>query len=181
MKVLIIYGSTEGQTRKICHFLSDEAKNLQHEVLLDDATSGPTTPAGFDAVIIGASVHGGKYQTAVEHYVQTHCETLNRMRSIFISVSLTAASSDRESWQELEKTTSNFLEKTGWKPSHVEQVAGALRYSQYDFFKKFIMRLIAKHEGGDTDTSHDYEYTDWSRVKGILKQLPSPETAGNKE
>jgi menaquinone-dependent protoporphyrinogen oxidase len=53
----------------------------------------------------------------------------------------------------------------------VEQVAGALRYTQYDFFKKFTLRMIAKRAGGSTDTSHDTEYTDWKQVNEILMKL----------
>jgi menaquinone-dependent protoporphyrinogen oxidase len=45
------------------------------------------------------------------------------------------------------------------------QIAGALKYTQYDFFKRLIMKMIAKREGQTTDTSKDYEYTDWNAVK----------------
>jgi menaquinone-dependent protoporphyrinogen oxidase len=46
----------------------------------------------------------------------------------------------------------------------VRLIAGALKYTQYDFFKRYIMRMIAQQAGGDTDTSHDTEYTDWDDV-----------------
>ncbi len=71
MKVLIIYGSTEGQTRKIAGYLKEEAVKLGHEVSLADATDNPPKPVGFDLVLIGASVHMHKYQTAVVHYIKT--------------------------------------------------------------------------------------------------------------
>ncbi|SMO62932.1 flavodoxin domain-containing protein [Fodinibius sediminis] len=171
MKILIIYGSTEGQTRKICTFLRDKAQEAGHEVSLNDASGADLHPKGFDAVIIGASLHMEKYQASVEHYIQEHQSVLNSIPGVFISVSLAAASNDPKSWEELKEITSTFLEQTGWHPTHVEQVAGALRYSKYNFLKKFIMRLIAQQNDGDTDTSEDYEYTDWNQVKDILALL----------
>jgi len=56
------------------------------------------------------------------------------------------------------------VRKTGWHPARVELVAGALPYSKYNFLIRYVMRRIAAKEGGDTDTSHDYEYTDWEAV-----------------
>lgn len=44
------------------------------------------------------------------------------------------------------------------------QIAGALNYAEYDYFKRLLMKMIAKKEGRATDTSLDYEYTDWEEV-----------------
>ena len=171
MRVLIVYGTTEGQTKKISGFLKEEAVKLGHQVELCNASSDPPSPLGFDLVLIGGSVHQGKYQSTIRHYVKEHHQSLNQVTSAFFSVSLAAASTDKEFWEELEEIGNDFLKDTGWRPARVEQVAGALLYSKYDFFKRFIMRLIAKHEGGDTDTSEDYEYTDWGKLKTFLKKM----------
>lgn len=177
MKLLIAYGTTEGQTRSICEYLRDEAKKAGHEVSLSDTTGPHLQPRGFDAAIIAASVHYGRYQTSIEHFVQEHREKLNSIPTAFLSVSLTAASDEPESWNELEEITDNFLNQAGWQPDIVEQVAGALRYSKYNFFKKFIMRLMATKSGGGTDTTEDYEYTDWSQVKDLLPRLEKKVTS----
>ncbi len=42
--------------------------------------------------------------------------------------------------------------------------AGALRYSEYGWMMKRVMKSIARREGNDTDTSRDHEYTDWPAV-----------------
>ena len=172
MKVLIIYGSTEGQTRKIANFLKDETEKLGHQVNLTDSTDNPAiSPSGYDVVLVGASVHMHKYQSAVVHYIKTHIEALNKMVSGFFSVSMSAASDDAESKKELGDITATFLKETGWRPAQIEQVAGALLYTKYDFFKKLIMRMIAKRHGENTDTSGDYEYTDWSKLKVFLEKM----------
>jgi menaquinone-dependent protoporphyrinogen oxidase len=44
-------------------------------------------------------------------------------------------------------------------------VAGALPYTKYNVFIRWIMKRIARQEGGDIDTSRDYEYTDWKALR----------------
>ena len=171
MKLLIVYGTTEGHTGKISSFLREEAVKRGHQVELCNASDNPPSPLGFDLVLIGGSVHQAKYQSTIKHYVKDHHQSLNQATSGFFSVSLAAASTDDESWKELEEISDEFMEGTEWRPDRVEQVAGALLYSKYDFFKRFIMRLIAKHEGGDTDTSEDYVYTDWNKLKTFLGKM----------
>ena len=181
MNIVIIYGTTEGQTRKISEFLKTECENAGHTVSIFDGTATPPAPQNFDAVIIGASVHAGKYQSSVVHYAKEHHQALNEMPSAFFSVSLTAAGDNAESWKELEAITNKFLKEADWKPAAVEQVAGALLYTEYDFFKRFIMRMISKKAGGGTDTKQDYEYTDWEKVRTFLRNflatVPTDKTA----
>jgi len=74
-------------------------------------------------------------------------------------------------WEELKGITKEFLSNTGWHPTYIEQVAGAIRYSKYNFFKKYILRNIAQKNNAQTDTSEDYEYTDWTQVQRILAKV----------
>jgi menaquinone-dependent protoporphyrinogen oxidase len=173
MKLLIVYGTTEGQTRKIAEFLKAEADKAGIQTAICDATVCPISPDGYDGVMIGASMHMHRYQASIAHYVNTHMAALNEMPSAFFSVSLSAVSRgyDEESYRELEEITTHFLLDTGWKPGMVGQIAGALRYTQYDYFKKFIMRQIAKRGKGNTDTSHDQEYTDWGQLRTFLQEF----------
>lgn len=171
MKVMILYGTTEGQTRKIAQYMHDQCVQRKHVVSLCDATDGPPSIFDFDIVIICASVHAGRYQSSVTHYILRHAEALNRRKAAFVSVSLTAAGTDNAAWKDLHHITETYLEHVKWSPKVVEQVAGALLYTQYDFFKRLVLKMIAGKAGGSTDTSHDTEYTDWKQVDGILKKL----------
>lgn len=42
--------------------------------------------------------------------------------------------------------------------------AGALQYREYNFPTRTLMRLLMRRGGHPTDTSRDYEYTDWVAV-----------------
>jgi menaquinone-dependent protoporphyrinogen oxidase len=171
MKILIVYGTTEGQTRKISQFMEAVLKNSGHEVTVADASEAPPSPSSYDAVIIGASVHIHKYQSAIVHYIKRHIEALNKIPGAFFSVCLAIASNLEAEHREARKITTDFLEHLGWKPVMTTQVAGALKYTQYGFFTRLMMKSIAKREGRTTDTSKDYEYTDWNAVREFVKEF----------
>jgi menaquinone-dependent protoporphyrinogen oxidase len=173
MKVLVVYGTTEGQTRKIAEYIAQFLRDAGHEVALQDAAGLPTDFSLGDvgAVLVGASVHQGQHQAAIRHFVKAHHEALRGRPSGFFSVSLTAIFSDAEHDAQSRKYVDEFCAETGWSPGVTARVAGALRYSQYDFFKRFVMKLIAREEGGDTDTSRDYEYTDWNAVREFVREV----------
>lgn len=168
MKFLIVYGTTEGQTRKIARFMENVLHEAGHTVTLADASDEPPAPDPYDAVLIGGSIHMHNYQPAVTHYITTHAAVLSRMPGAFFSVCLAVASDLEEEHREAEKITRDFLAKTGWTTAESIQVAGALKYTEYNFFKRLIMKMIAKREGQGTDTSKDYEYTDWEAVKKFV-------------
>jgi menaquinone-dependent protoporphyrinogen IX oxidase len=50
-------------------------------------------------------------------------------------------------------------------------VAGALRYREYDVFTRTLMRLLMKRGGHPTDTSQDYDYTDWDAVERLGREF----------
>jgi menaquinone-dependent protoporphyrinogen oxidase len=171
MKILIVYGTTEGQTRKISHFIEAILKDGGHEVTVADASESPPPPSLYDAVIIGASVHIHKYQSAVTHYINRHIEALNKIPGAFFSVCLAVASDMDEEHKEAAKITNDFLEHIGWKPLMTTQIAGALKYTQYGFFTRLVMKRIAKREGRTTDTSKDHEYTNWDSVREFAAEF----------
>jgi menaquinone-dependent protoporphyrinogen oxidase len=168
MKLLIVYGTTEGQTRKIARYMEDVLQDAGNKVTIADATEEPPAPSDYDAILIGGSIHIQKYQSAVTHYITKHVAALNKMPGAFFSVCLAVASGIEEEHREAEKITSDFLAQTGWKPLLTTQIAGALKYTQYDFFKRLIMKMISKREGRTTNTSQDYEYTNWDDVKEFV-------------
>ena len=57
--------------------------------------------------------------------------------------------------------------RVGSIPPGAVSVAGALQYREYDFFTRTLMRLLMRHEGHPTDTSQDYDYTDWDAVEKL--------------
>ena len=164
MDLLILYGSTEGHTEKIARFLAGEAVKHHIRPTLAEAATAPSL-SSFDAVIVAASIHAGQYKNDIVDFIAAHSHELNEVPSVFYSVGLSIVSGDQKTIAQLHEMTALFLEMMKWKPLVVEQVGGALQYSKYGFFKKLLIRSIMKKAGGDTDTSRDYEYTDWEALK----------------
>jgi menaquinone-dependent protoporphyrinogen oxidase len=171
MRILIIYGTTEGQTRKIARFMEDVLEDTGHKATIADASDEPPAPDGYDAILIGGSIHIHKYQAAVTHYITQHVAALNKMPGAFFSVCLAVASDLVDEHHEAEKIANDFVQQTGWKPLMITQIAGALKYTQYDFLKRLIMKMISKREGRTTDTSQDFEFTDWKAVKEFVQEF----------
>jgi menaquinone-dependent protoporphyrinogen oxidase len=169
MKILVIYASTEGQTRKIAHFAFDHLASKGHSVALLAASDAKTIdPQEFDAVLLGASVHAGQYQKEFTELVTEKAKTLEGVKTLFLSVSLAAAGKDPEDWQQLANIVNRMTETTGWHPGRVEHVAGAFRFSDYDFFKYWAMRWIESQKDRSGRAGEDREYTDWNALRGLL-------------
>jgi menaquinone-dependent protoporphyrinogen oxidase len=164
MKFLLVYGTTEGQTHKIARFVAEHLEQLGHhtEVVNSIEESAVPHPSKFDAVIIAASLHAGRYQSAIIDFVSRHREAINERPNAFLSVSLAAASEDQDDVQGVRQCVTHFTQQTGWTPQHTHHVAGAFRYTYYDFMKRWAMKYIAYRKGAPTDTTHDHELTDWA-------------------
>jgi menaquinone-dependent protoporphyrinogen oxidase len=67
---------------------------------------------GYDAVIVGGSIHMGKHEDTVRDFVQKNRIALERLPSAFFSVSL-AAHGDMANAQAY---VENFEQETGWRP-----------------------------------------------------------------
>src|SRR5690348_3709476 len=129
MKVLLVYGTTEGQTQKVARFVAERLAERGHQTQVANAVDATPAidPARFDAVIIAASLHAGRYQSAVVHFVGQHLAALRARRNAFLSVSLAAASNDADDVRGLEQCLASFAQETGWMPERTHHVAGAFR------------------------------------------------------
>jgi menaquinone-dependent protoporphyrinogen oxidase len=173
-KFLIVYGSTEGHTALIAQRMAAVLRASGHEVTLEDsreAQSGRITTA-FDGILVGGSVHAGEHQSSLREFVKRNLTALRSTRAAFFSVSLSAANPDEESVGETNAMVQKFVRETGWEPMRIQPMAGALVYTQYNFFIRQLMRLIAKNGGRDElDTSRDYDFTDWEAVEAFAQDF----------
>src|SRR3712207_9227887 len=91
MRVLIPYGTTEGQTSRISEYLAEVIRDHGHEAhAVDIKGPGVPEPDDYDAVIVGASIHMGKHEDYVRDFVRENRDALERLPSAFFSVSLAA-------------------------------------------------------------------------------------------
>lgn len=172
-KILVLYGTTDGHTRKIAQALAITLGAGGATVDLRDAKTvdARVRPEEYDAAFVLASVHATNYQRSAKRWVRAHVGALNRIPSAFLSVCLGILEEKEESQHEVREIATRFLRKYGWHPTAVKIVAGALPYTRYGWLKKVIMRRIVAKAGGDTDTTRDYEYTDWDDLERFAREF----------
>ena len=52
-----------------------------------------------------------------------------------------------------------------------ESIAGAIKYTRYNFILRWYMKKASRMNGGSTDTTRDHEYTDWAQVEMFAQQF----------
>ena len=165
MMLLIAYATTDGQTRKIARFAADRLAGQGHGVeLLNVEDAEGLDLSRFDGAILAGSLHAGGFQKALTRFVTGAKPALDRMPTLFLAVSLSAAGNDPDDWKGLRACLDEFREDTGWTPGRIEHVAGAFRFSEYDFFRAWAMRRIADQKGEAVEPGKDREYTDWAAL-----------------
>lgn len=161
MRILIAYGSTEGQTRKIVKAVAKQMRESDHEVELFDTSQlmGELHPGSFDQIIVAGSVHVERHQEAMELFVLANLGTLKSKPAMFLSVSLAVAFEGGRA--DAEGYVDEFVKNTGWKPQNTVLVAGAVRHGEYGYYKEHILEHIVLQGRSLDDPSNDHEFTDW--------------------
>ena len=166
MHVLIVYGSKEGQTAKIAERIAQLLRNqgLQASTYSGREIDADFATEGFDAAIVGGSIHMDNYPAYLRDFVVHNRDWLNKVPSGFFTVCMAIQSQNADDREAAKNYGKRFIATTRWTPTLTDTFAGAVKYTQYNFITRFIMKMISKREGGNTDTRHDHEYTDWDAV-----------------
>ena len=181
--VLIVYATREGQTEKIARRIGAVIESMGLPVRLLDVEH-PVQGAALEeagAILVGSPLRANGYLSAIVRFIRRQRSLLERVPSTFFSVGLAVASRTSDGRAQTRRKVEDLSTVTGWYPRAVGLFAGALKYSKYGFVTRWVMRRIARHEGGDTDTSRDYEYTDWAAVEQfarefVFRAFPADET-----
>ena len=171
-RILVLQYSRDGQAARIASRIARvlEASGHRTEVLPADAPSLAADIDECDALIVGAGVRYGRHGGDFERVVKQHREALGHKPNAFFSVSM-AMAGDSPNRDEARRYVDNMIARTGWHPDRTVLFAGALRYTAYNPFIRWMMRQIAKRTGRATDTTRDYEFTDWAEVDRFARDM----------
>lgn len=164
--ILVVYGSSYGQTARIASRIEAELVDRGFRV---SVFGGKKVPRGlrieyYDGVLIGASMIVRGFQRCIRSFVRQHATALNAMPSGFFAVSGSAGSAIPAEREEAVRIARAFLKDSGWTPTMCASIAGAITYTKYNVLLRYVMKRISRKEGVSTDMSRDHEYTDWSQV-----------------
>jgi menaquinone-dependent protoporphyrinogen oxidase len=165
MKYFIAYSTIEGQTKKIAEAIAATIERGGDMVLIMNVSDMfEYTLEQPDGVILCAPIHAGHYPSTFADFVQRETEWLNAVPSAFVSVSLSIVSDADEDRVEARGIADRLVAESGWTPGSIHHAAGALRYVEYDFFKRWMAKRLADSRGAPIDSSRDYEFTDWASL-----------------
>lgn len=170
MKALVVFGTTDGHTKVIAERMGDWLRNREYGVEVWDSAQNcpPIGGTDFDLCVIAGSVRVGKHQQSLVRFVRENLAVLNAMPTFFVSASGSGSRSDPRSFANAQSCILTFLTETGLQPTVTKPIGGALLYTKYNFFLKMVMKRISQKEGGPTDTSRDFELTDWKALESAL-------------
>jgi menaquinone-dependent protoporphyrinogen oxidase len=134
----------------------------------------------YQVAFIAASVHAEHHEREMIEFVRTYRAHLEEVGAVFISVTMSQAGAEdpnataerrRTSTADAQRMIDVFIKETGWKPERCLPVAGALMYTHYNLLIRFVMKRISRKQGGPTDTSRDYEFTDWKGLDRFVDEI----------
>jgi menaquinone-dependent protoporphyrinogen oxidase len=170
-KILILYSTVDGHTRKICERLRAVLEPGGHAVTLSDLDDRPSVDLqSFDKIVIGASIRYGKHRPNVAAFMRTHRATLQAKPSAFFSVNIVARKPNRNT-PETNPYVRKLLAQIGWRPRQLGVFAGKLDYPTYGFWDRQIIRFIMLLTRGPTDPRTVTEFTDWAQVERFARTV----------
>jgi menaquinone-dependent protoporphyrinogen oxidase len=181
--ICIVYGTVDGQTRRICEHLRDliEPRGHRVELVALEQAMGPATKqtqdqapapdlARFDKLLIGSSIRYGRHHPLLAAYVDAHLDLLHSRPSAFFSVNIVARKPTRDR-ADTNPYVRRFLAQTRWRPGLVDVFAGRLDYPRYGRLDRLMIRLIMRLTHGPTDPTAVTEFTDWARVAAFAEHV----------
>ncbi|GAM08109.1 protoporphyrinogen IX dehydrogenase [Geobacter sp. OR-1] len=163
-KILIIYSTTDGQTRKICDRLREVIEQQSHRAtVISIQDEAQVDLASFDKVVIGASIRYGKHSPRIIEFIEKNRNLLENKPNAFFSVNVVARKPEK-SKPEKNPYLQKFLKRISWKPRMLAVFAGKIDFPSYRFFDRLMIRLIMWITKGPTDPKAIVEFTDWEQV-----------------
>ena len=167
---LIIYSSTDGHTKTICKRIIDFLKDRNKTRLVSLNEAKNLNLSEFDKIIIGASIRYGKHSKELYKFIESNKNILDEKESVFFSVNVVARKPEKNT-PDKNPYIKKFLKISKWRPRKIGVFAGKVDYPNYNFFDKYIIKLIMFITAGPTDTSQSHEFTNWSKVEDFAREL----------
>jgi len=170
MNSLIIYSTTDGQTKKICETLKENSidKNFYEIISLEEAFHKEIER--YEKIIIGASIRYGRHNPKIYEFIKMNKEVLEKKKSAFFSVNVVARKPEKNT-PGTNPYIRKFLKKTKWKPKKLGVFGGKIDYPKLNFINKNVIRFIMFVTNGPTNINNIYEFTDWGSVKKFTKEF----------
>ena len=168
-RILVVYGSTFGQTERVAHRIAVVLRSAGHVVDIHKADQLPDSLwlAAYDGFVVAASVLMGHHQEYVRDFVRRNAALLNETPSAFVSVCGAAGGDPPQAQAYIDA----LLRETRWRPTVTRSFTGAVAYTRYGWWYRWYLKLISSRKGLPTDTSRDWDFTEWGAVERFAEEL----------
>tara|TARA_Y100001958_G_C20972280_1_gene366789 strand:+ start:132 stop:653 length:522 start_codon:yes stop_codon:yes gene_type:complete len=170
MNSLIIYSTTDGQTKKICEKIKDNSINRDSYEIISLEEAFHKELEKYEKIIIGASIRYGRHNPRIYNFIKNNKNTLEKKKSAFFSVNVVARKPDKDT-PDTNPYIKKFLKKSSWQPKKLGVFGGKIDYPSLSFINKNIIRFIMLITNGPTNINNTYEFTDWHRVKKFISEF----------
>lgn len=180
-KVAVLYATFHEHTRSIAERIAADLESRGFRAEIHDVRAMTAfDPLAYTAAVLAAPVYLGRHHRDMVAFVTEHRTALEQLPTAFISVTLSEAGAEREfvtpqqrrqSVADVQMMLDRFVAETGWHPTRVKPVAGAIAYTRYNFLLRFGLKQIAKKAGAGLDTSRDYDYTDYDALDAFITEF----------
>ncbi len=169
-KILIIYATTDGHTRKICERLQQlvEQQGNQVELLQIDGPHPDLTQ--FDKIVVGGSIRYGKHSKLIYEFVEQNQQLLESKPNAFFSVNVVARKPEK-SQPDTNPYLRKFLAQIAWQPKQLAVFGGNLDYPRCGYLDRQMIRLIMWMTKGPTAPDTVVDFTDWDQVEAFGKTI----------
>jgi menaquinone-dependent protoporphyrinogen oxidase len=180
--VLVIFASSEGETRRIAEHVVQYllSRGIAARLQEIEGCDGAIDSSRYQAVVVVASIHVGRHAHEMIRFVRKSRFELAQLPTAFLSVSLAAAAAEdsRQNGAEhpvcladIESATQDFLNRTAFYPTRILPLAGALLYTQDGQYMRFVIQPIAAEAGQQRDGAREFEYAAWARLDRFIDEF----------
>ena len=167
-KILIVYATTDGHTRKICERLQQVIEEQGSKVLLLPIEDPQPDLTQFDKIVIGASIRYGKHSKLIYKFIDLNQTLLDSKPNAFFSVNVVARKPEKNQ-PDTNPYLKKFLTQIAWKPKQLAVFGGNLNYPNCGYLDRQMIRLIMWMTKGPTAPDTVIDYTDWEQVEAFGK------------
>jgi menaquinone-dependent protoporphyrinogen oxidase len=169
-KILIVYATTDGHTRKICERLQQVIEEQGSKVLLLPVEEPQPDLAQFDKIVIGASIRYGKHSKLIYKFIDLNQALLDSKPNAFFSVNVVARKPEKNQ-PDTNPYLKKFLDQISWRPKQLAVFGGNLNYPNCGYLDRQMIRLIMWMTKGPTAPDTVIDYTDWEQVEALGKKI----------
>ena len=175
MKLNIVYSTRYGQTRKIaeCIKIETEKRRGDFAELFEISADGDCEKLSVDCdlIVIGAPIYLNRFPKGLIDWARSNRASLQKTGLALFMVSLNVAGQTLTSRKKDRKLLEKFVCEVGVVPTHIASFPGALKYREYNWLLRNLMRWISYQNKGPTATDRDHELTNWDEVRQFARDI----------